>query len=248
MQFEHVIQMARDLSLSGVADPLERQQADPLYAGISFTERLGGLLIAEKERRLASKLKRMMNEAKFPFRAAPEELIVQPSRGFKPDEMRELLRCGWLPHGWNILITGETGTGKSWLAICIATAAIRAGYSARYFKTSDLLCGLAMTVTDGIYLSERQKLLKYRLIVLDDFGLIGMSEREKSILFELIEDRSAGRRATIIVGQRPFNDWHAFIDNPGHADAIMDRLSRDRYIVKLRGDSLRRREASFSET
>lgn len=245
MQHEHVVALARELSLAGFADTLDRQADDPFYTEMAFIERVASLLIAEKERRASSRLTRMLNEAKLPVKAAPEELINTETRGFKPAVMRELLKCAWIPHAWNILISGETGTGKSWVASCIATAAIRAGYKSRYFKVSDLLYSLSMTLDDGIYLREREKLAKFKLLILDDFGKVAMSEGEKSILFDIIEDRSG--LSTIIVGQRPFNDWHAFIDNPVIADAVLDRLSRDRHHIKLRGDSLRRREASFDE-
>ncbi len=103
-----------------------------------------------------------------------------------------------------------------------------------------------MTLEDGVYLREREKLAKFRLLVLCDFGKVAMSESEKSILFDIIEDR-AGTSSTIIVGQRPYNDWHSFIDNHVIADAIMDRISRDRHHIKLRGDSLRRRDTSFDK-
>ena len=123
---------------------------------------------------------------------------------------------------------------------------VRAGYKTRYYKVSDLLYTLSMTREDEIFLREREKLAKFKLLVLDDFGKVAMSENEKSILFDIIEDRS-GSLSTIIVGQRPYNDWHSFIDNPVIADAILDRLSRDRHHIKLRGDSLRRREAKFED-
>ena len=244
MQHEHVVALARELSLSGLADTLDRQAGDPFYAEMAFAERMASLLIAEKERRASSRLTRMLNEAKLPVKAAPEELISNEARGFKPAIMHALLKCDWIPHAWNILISGETGTGKSWIAACIATAAIRAGHKSRYFKVSDLLYSLSMTLEDGVYLREREKLAKFKLLVLDDLGKVAMSDGEKSILFDIIEDR-AGRLSTVIVGQRPYNDWHSFIDNPFIADAVLDRLSRDRHHIKLRGESLRRRDASF---
>ncbi|WBU56206.1 ATP-binding protein [Paracoccus sediminicola] len=161
-----------------------------------------------------------------------------------PAIMRDLLKCDLISYAWNILISGQTGAGKSWIAACIATAAIRAGHKSRYFKMSDLLYSLSMTLADGVYLREREKLAKFKLMMIDDFGKVAMSEGEKSILFDIIEDR-AGTLSTIMVGQRPFNDWHSLIDNPVIADAVLDRLSRDRHQIKLRGESLRRRDANF---
>lgn len=244
MHNSHALNIARELGFYGFSDALERQLSDPLYADIAFLERLMALLVAEREQRSSARLVRMLKEAKLPTRAAPEDLINTTVRGLKPDGIKELLRCDWVPHAWNILITGETGTGKTWLGACIATAAIRQGHKARYFKTTDLLYSFSLTMEDGIYLRERDKLNKFGIIILDDFGKIEMNEREKSILFDIIDDR-AGRFSTIIVGQRPYNDWHSFIGTPVIADAIMDRLSRDKYHINLKGESLRKREASF---
>lgn len=122
MQYEHLVALARELSRSGFADTLDRQAGDALYTEMAFGERVASLLIAEKERRASNRLTRMLNEAKLPVRAAPEELINKEARGFKPAIMSELLKCSWIPHAWNILISGETGTGKSWIAACIATS------------------------------------------------------------------------------------------------------------------------------
>lgn len=122
-----LLSLARELSLAGFANTLDRQSGNPIYTEMAFVERVASLFIAEKERRASSRLTRMLNEAKLPMKAAPEELINTDARGLKPAIMRELMQCAWIPDAWNILISGETGTGKSWVASFIATAAIRAG-------------------------------------------------------------------------------------------------------------------------
>lgn len=244
MQHDHLIALARELSLSGLADALDRQRSDPQYSQMPFTERLAAGLIAERERRTSSRLARMVKDAHLPEKAAPEELINSETRGLNPEGMRDLLKCDWIDHAWNILISGETGSGKTWIAACVAMAAIRAGHKARYYKLSDLLYELSLTHGDGTYIRERGKLSRYKLLILDDFGKVTMNEQEKSILFDLIDDR-VGTLSTIVVGQRPYNDWHAFIDDPIIADAILDRLSRKRYHIKLRGESMRRSDATF---
>ena len=244
MQYEHLVALARELALSGLADVLERQKSNPQYAQMAFAERLAAGLIAERERRLSGRLARMLKEAHLPEKAAPEDLINLESRGLSPSGIKDLLRCDWIDHAWNSLISGETGSGKTWIAACLATAAIRAENRARYYKLSDLLYELSLTHDDGTYIRERTKLTRYKLLILDDFGKVTMSSREKSILFDILDDR-VGSLSTIVVGQRPYNDWHTFIDDPVIADAILDRLSRERYHIKLRGESMRRKDASF---
>ena len=103
MQHDHVVALARELSLAGFADTLDRQSGNPIYTEMAFIERLASLLIAEKERRASSRLTRMLNEAKLPVKAAPEELISSEARGFKPAVMHALLKCDWIPHAWNCL-------------------------------------------------------------------------------------------------------------------------------------------------
>lgn len=114
----------------------------------------------------------------------------------------------------------------------------------KYLYIDDPISSLDDTHGDGTYIRERGKLSRYKLLILDHFGKVTMNEQEKSLLFDLIDDR-VGTLSTIVVGQRPYNDWHAFIDDPIIADAILDRLSRKRYHIKLRSESMRWSDATF---
>lgn len=157
MQHDHLVALARELSLSGLADALDRQRSDPQYSQMPFTERLAAGLVAERERRTSSRLARIVKDAHLPEKAAPEELINSEIRGLNPEGMRDLLKCDWIDHAWNILISGETGAGKTWIAACVAMAAIRAEHKAKYYKLSDLLYELSLTHGDGTYIRESGK-------------------------------------------------------------------------------------------
>lgn len=113
MHNSHADSLANEIGLQGLSVALERQLADPLYADVAFAERVMAPLVAEAQQRSSARLVRMLREAKLPTRAAPEDLINTAVCGLKPDGVKELLRCDWIPHGWNILLTGETGTGKT---------------------------------------------------------------------------------------------------------------------------------------
>jgi DNA replication protein DnaC len=241
-----VIELARELRLSGLAEALEQQLPDQSYDDLTLAERLGGLFLAEKEKRHNAMLERLRKDAKLKLPASPEELNYSSERGFQKAQMRELLQCTWVRHGWNILVSGETGTGKTWLACCIATAAIRNAIKSKYYKVDDLLYEMALARADGNYLKFKVRLEKYDLLILDDFGVTPMNQQAKSDLLAIIEDR-VNLRSTIFVGQRPYNDWHAFIDDPIIADAVLDRLSHNRYHVKLKGQSRRKKEASLAD-
>ena len=121
--------------------------------------------------------------------AAPEDLKATPSRGFDPAQFRELLNCSWAHHGWNILISGETGTGKTWMACCIGTAAIRQSLKTKYYRVDDLLYEMALMRADGQLLKFKTKLTKYQLLILDDFGVTPMTQQSKSDLLEVMDDR-----------------------------------------------------------
>ncbi|MEP5761832.1 MAG: ATP-binding protein [Litoreibacter sp.] len=195
----------------------------------SFTERLGTLLLAEKEKRHNALLDRLTRDVRLKIHVMPEELNYSAERDFQGPRMRELLQCSWVRKGWNILISGEAGTGKTWIGCCIAMAAIRNAIKSRYYKVDDLLYEMALARADGNYLRFKSKLEKYGLLVLDDFGVTPMNQQDKSDLLAIVEDRVTSR-STIFIGQRPYNNRHAFIDDPIIADAVLDRLSHNRYI------------------
>lgn len=246
MQYHTLVQMARELRLAGFADALELHANNPSIEELPFTERLGMLFLAEREKRHTSQIERLLRDAKFKLTAVPEEINMSPDRGLKPASMRELYKGDWINKGVNIVISGATGTGKTWLACSLGRAAIRLTHKTRYYRVDDLLYEISLARDDGILFKVRERLAKYALIILDDFGVAPMNQQAKADLLLVLDDRvSAG--STIFVGQRPYGDWHDFIDDPIIADAVLDRLSSNHHHIKLEGHSQRRSEARLAQ-
>lgn len=245
MQQHNLVAMARELRLAGLAEALELHADNPTIQELAFSERLAMLFLAEREKRHTNLINRLLKDAKLKLPAIPEEANLSPGRGLDPSKMRELYKCGWIARGWNIIISGETGTGKTWLACSIGRAAIRVTHKTKYYRVDDLLYELDLARKDGYLFKAREKLAKYPLLILDDFGVTPMKQQAKADLLQVLDDR-VGVGSTIFVGQRPYNDWHEFIDDPLIADAVLDRLSSNRFQINLQGDSQRRSDANLS--
>lgn len=246
MQHHTLVQMARELRLAGFADALEMHANNPSIKELPFTERLGMLFLAEREKRQANLIDRLLRDAKLKLTALPEEANMSPVRGLKPANIKELYKGDWITKGWNIIISGETGTGKTWIACSLGRAAIRLAHRTRYYRVDDLLYEISLARQDGILFKVRERLAKYALLILDDFGVTPMNQQAKADLLQVLDDR-VGVGSTIFVGQRPYSDWHDFIDDPLIADAVLDRLSSNHHHIRLKGHSQRRSEARLAE-
>lgn len=246
MQHHTLVEMARELRLTGLADALELHADNPSIDELPFTERLGMLFLAEREKRHTNLINRLLKDSKLKHAALPEDANLSLERGLDPANMRELYKCEWIGKGWNIVISGKTGTGKTWIACSLGRAAIRLTHKTKYYRIDDLLYEMNLARKDGLLFKLRERLSKYALVILDDFGVRSMNQQAKADLLQVLDDR-VGKGSTIFVGQRPYNDWHEFIDDPLIADAVLDRLSSNRFHIKLKGDSKRRSEAKLSK-
>ena len=150
-----------------------------------------------------------------------------------------MLTCQWIEQHQNLLMTGQTGTGKTWLACCFAVQAARKGITVGYRRMGRLLEDMEIAHADGSLPKLRQQLAKLQLLVLDDFGLVPLTARGRSDLLELLDDR-VGTSSTLVAGQLPIKDWHGFINDPALADAILDRLIHSSIKLTLRGESMRK--------
>ncbi len=164
---------------------------------------------------------------------------LRASRGLDRSVLLRLASCDWIRQHQVVLITGATGTGKTFVACALAQAACRHGLSARYFRVGRLLEELALARADGSRPRLLDRLQKTRLLVLDDFGLVPLSEVERRDLLEVIEDRT-GRQATLVTSQLPLEHWHEAVGDATFADAILDRLVHHAHRIPLEGASMRR--------
>jgi DNA replication protein DnaC len=177
--------------------------------------------------------------AEFPMRATVEDLDLSPERGLERRLILELSQCNWIDKALNIIVSGATGTGKSYLACALGVAACKSGYSVRYLHTARFFHTLTHARQDGSYLNLLSSLSRTEVLILDDWMRDPIQLSAAQDLLEVFDDRF-GKSATIIVSQVPVSDWHARFPDPTLADAILDRTIHNAYRLSLLGDSQRK--------
>ncbi|WP_404416229.1 IS21-like element helper ATPase IstB [Marinospirillum sp.] len=234
------------LKLNGMAAALTDLSLTPESEQMSFEERLGLLVdreMTEREnRRMSSRLRR----AKLRHTASLEDIDYRSPRGLDQGLIQSLGSCQWIKEHLNLLITGPTGVGKTWLACALAHKACREGYTAQYVRLNRLFHELSVAKGDGQYPRLLANLAKVDVLLLDDWGLMKMTAENRRDLLEVMEDRQ-GRRSTIATSQLPVEEWHGVIGDATLADAILDRLVHNAYKINLRGESMRKKRKKLTE-
>jgi len=240
MTLATLTQQLDTLGFSGFKSALQRQSEDASFAQLSFEERLYGLLEAEKSERRDKKIKRLLSQAKFKEKQAALDMVeYSAQRGIDRSYVLSLASGEYIKKRQNVLITGATGVGKSFLAQALAKQAIFEQYSARYYRVSRLLEEIKIARLDGNYTKMLQKLSRIDLLILDDFGVTPLKSDELNDLFEVIEERTLNG-STIVTAQLPVKEWHNYLGNATIADAMMDRLIYSSHRIELKGDSMRK--------
>ena len=235
------------LKLAGMAAALADQSTIPDITDLSFEERLGLLVDREMTERDNRRMTSRLRRAKLRHTAILEDLDYRNSRGLDKGLVQSLAGCQWVKEHLNVLITGPTGVGKTWLACALAHKACREGYTAQYFRLTRLLRELTIAKGDGQYAKLLTNLAKVDVLILDDWGLMKLSAENRRDLLEVLEDRH-GRRSTIATSQLPMDQWHDVIGDATLADAILDRLVHNAYKINLRGESMRKQQAKLTST
>lgn len=239
MMMHTTLAQLRTLKLDGLAGALEEQLTQASMAAMSFEERLALLIDREIHHRDARRQARLLKQARLKYpQAAIEDLDSRPARGIDRRTVMSMALGTWVESGHNILISGPTGVGKSWLACALAQYACRRGYSAYYQRVPRLAEELAIRHGSGTFGKWLIQLAKVDVLLLDDWGMGTMDASTRSDLLEIIDDRAA-QRATIITSQLPVEHWHAWIGDATIADAILDRIMQQHHRIMLTGDSLR---------
>lgn len=244
---EPTIERLRALKLETLADAWLKQQADPAAAALGFDERLGLLVDAEWLQRENKRLKRTLTDAKLRIASACVEDIDYPvGRDLDRAVIRQLATCKWIEERLSVVITGATGTGKTYLCCALAQQACRRGFRALYRRVPRLFEELALARADGSWAKVLGRFARVDVLVLDDWGIAPLRETERRDLLEVIEDRE-GLRSTILTSQLPVARWHDHIGDPTIADALCDRILHRAHRLELKGPSRRKRAADPSD-
>lgn len=208
--------------------------------GKDFTtdEMITHLVQAEWDDRYNRRLERLIKQAKFRYQANMEQMDYSSKRELDKSQVLRLSSCQWINKKQNIIITGYTGVGKSFLASAFGHQACQLGFKVYYRNCTKLFDELKIAKADGSYTNEINRIEKFDLLILDDFGLKPLEDNQRLILLELLEDRH-GNRSTIITSQLPVKNWYEIIGEPTIADAILDRLVHSSHRIELKGPSLR---------
>lgn len=234
------VEQLEQMKLSGMAQVYRSVLDLPLYDLPSIHELMARLVEAEKQNRVSQRTQLYLKLSNLRYDAVLEQIQCSPSRNLSRDQLLTLADCFFIQKAENILITGATGCGKSYLACAIGHQACSQGYKTLYLGMTRFVEKLSLAKLDGSYIKLLNHLEKIPLVILDDFGLAPLENNAKITLLQLLEDRY-GRRSTIIASQLPVNKWHQYINEPTLADAIMDRLSGSAHKIELKGESLRKK-------
>ena len=236
---EQTITKMQEMKLLGMAQFFKEMAGKPEHSDLTHDEFVGLLIDAEATSRENRKMQRLLRDARLKQQACLEDIDYRHSRGLHKQTLLELSTGQWLVNHQNVLISGPTGVGKTYLACAIGNSVCRQGHSVFYTRAPRLFNTLFQTRADGSYLKYLAKLARFNLLIIDDLGLSPMSENERKDFLEIVEDRSL-TTSLIISSQVPVKDWYQIIGDPTIADAVCDRLLHNAYKIELKGESLRK--------
>ncbi len=236
---EQTMMKMENLRLFGMAKAFKELGDSRRGSEVSGEEFIGLLIDAETTARENIKLKRLLENARLKQQASLEDIDYHSARSIHKKIIYELSDCRWIENHQNVLISGPTGIGKSFLTCALGNCACRHGYSVFYSRAPRLFTNLFQARGDGSYLKYLAKLAHYDVLIIDDIGVSPMNETEKRDLLEIVEDRNL-TSSMIVASQIPIKDWYQIIGDPTLADAICDRLLQNAYKLELKGESMRK--------
>jgi DNA replication protein DnaC len=236
----HSLNQLKTLRLDGMARAFEEQLVQPGALSLSFEERIAMIIDREVSFRDTKRVTRLLKQAKLKdSTACLEDVDYRAGRNIDKKILAALGSCDWIRHHHNCLLTGLTGSGKTWIACALGNAACRQGLSVQYARLPRLFEELRIAHGDGSFTRRLVALAKTDLLLIDDWGLAPPSAAERSDLLEVLDDR-VGTRSTLITSQLPVKHWHEYLGEPTLADAILDRIVHSAHEIALTGESMRK--------
>ncbi len=239
MNVQTTLDQLRRLKLEGMAKAYEAALSLPVHEQLTADLLVGRLAEAEQQYRINQKTQLYLRLSKLRYNALLEQVYCNPSRNLTNDQLMTFADGRFIERAENILITGPTGCGKSYLACALGRQVCSLGYRVLYFGMNRFIEKVSQTKLDGTFIKLLNHIEKTHVLILDDFGIHPFDGIARLALLQILEDRY-GKRAVIITSQLPFVKWYEFIGEPTIADAIMDRLAGNAHRIELKGESLRK--------
>lgn len=238
MNTHSTLEQLKQLKLTGMAQAYQGLITMPLQDQFTLHEAIARLAEAEIQQRSQHRTQIYLKLSKLRYNALIEHIHCSPTRNFTKEQLAVLADCSFIEQAKNVLITGATGSGKSYLACALGRQACTMGFKVLYLGMTRFLEKVAQARLDGTYVKLLNQLEKAHLIILDDFGLHQMDNNTRLSLLQILEDRYA-KKPVIVTSQLPVGSWFEYLSEPTLADAIMDRMSANAHHIELKGESLR---------